>query len=93
MNLGQAAAVIAYELSRDAAAETAPLPRLPWATAGQREDLIEWAVRAMERLEYSRQTSSSGKAERLRRWLNRAPLARQDAGLLRDFFKRAASRP
>jgi TrmH family RNA methyltransferase len=91
MNLGQAAAVIAYELARLKTGEAPRRPRLPLATAGQREDLVRWALRAMERLGYMKEAPSSAKAERLRRALQRWPMPREDAGLLRALLKRASA--
>jgi tRNA/rRNA methyltransferase len=93
MNLGQAAAVIAYELARVPGAAATRAPRAAAADAGQREDLIAWAVRAMEKASHMKADSPARKAERLRLWLNRAPLDRRDAGFLRAYFKRAAARP
>lgn len=89
MNLGQAAAVIAYELARPGGGSAPLLPRLPAATAGQREDLARWAVRAMDRLGYRKDDPEASKAERVRRALLRWPLASEDAGFLRDLLKRA----
>jgi tRNA/rRNA methyltransferase len=91
MNLGQAAAVIAYELSRlkDAAAPRAP--RLAAVTAGQREDLVQWALRAMDRLGYMKDAAPASKAERVRRALQRMPLLSEDAGFLRALLKRVAA--
>lgn len=90
MNLGQAAAVIGYELARLNAGEGPRLPRLPLATAGQREDLVQWALRAMERLGYMKDAPPASKAERVRSALQRLPLVRQDAGFLRALLKRVA---
>ena len=87
MNLGQAAAVIAYELSRATADKSPRLPRLQPAAAGQREDLVRWALRAMERLG----NSHIKEAGRLRSMLQRWPLTRQDAGFLRALLKRASA--
>ena len=91
MNLGQAAAVIAYELARLKAGAAPRLPRQPLATAGQTEDLVQWALRAMDRLGYMKEAPRASKAERLRRALQRCPLPRQDAGFLRALLKRAAA--
>ena len=91
MNLGQAAAVIAYELSRTASGEAPRLPRLAAATAGQREDLVQWALRAMDRLGYMKDAPPASKAERARRALARMPLASEDAGFLRALLKRVVS--
>jgi tRNA/rRNA methyltransferase len=91
MNLGQAAAAIAYEIARPAAAAAPRLPRLPLASSGQREDLVQWALRAMDRLGYMKQTPQASKAERLRRALQRWPLPREDAGFLRALLKHAAA--
>jgi tRNA/rRNA methyltransferase len=93
MNLGQAAAVIAYELTRPRTGEAPRRPRLPLATEGQREDLVQWALRAMDRLGYMKDAPPASKAARLRRALQRVPLPRQDAGLLRALLKRAAGAP
>ena len=92
MNLGQAAAVIAYELSRLKADEAPLLPRLPLATAGQTEDLVQWALRALDRLDYMKETPQAAKAERVRRALQRRPLTRQDAGFLQALLKRVSAR-
>ena len=92
MNLGQAAAVIAYELSRAEPREAPKLPRLPPALAGQVEDLVSWTLRAMDGLAYMPRTARAVKAERVRRALSRLSLARQDAGFLRALLKRAAAR-
>jgi tRNA/rRNA methyltransferase len=90
MNLGQAAAVIAYELARLKADAAPRLPRLPMAAAGQSEDLVEWGLRAMDRLGYMKDAPRASKAERLRLALQRSPLTRQDAGFLRALLKRVA---
>jgi TrmH family RNA methyltransferase len=92
MNLGQAAAVIAYELTRQRSDAGPRPPRLPAATAGQREDLVRWALRAMDGLGYMKDTPEAEKATRLRLALQRVPLARQDAGFLRALLKHAAGR-
>jgi tRNA/rRNA methyltransferase len=91
MNLGQAAAVIAYELARPKAGEAPRLPRLPLATTGQREDLVQWALRAMDRIGYMTGTPPAANAERVRRALQRWPLTREDAGFLRALLKRVAA--
>jgi TrmH family RNA methyltransferase len=91
MNLGQAAAVIAYELSRTPSAAAPRLPRLAAATAGQREDLVQWALRAMDRLGYMKDAPAASKAERARRALQRLPLLSEDAGFLRALLKRVAA--
>ena len=92
MNLGQAAAVIAYELARLKAGEAPRLPRQPLATAGQTEDLVQWALRALDRLGYMKETPEASKAERVRLALLRRPLSRQDAGFLRALLKRVSAR-
>lgn len=91
MNLGQAAAVIAYELARLKTGAAPLLPRLPMAAAGQNEDLVRWGLRAMERLGYMKGAPSASKAERLRLALQRSPLTRRDAGFLRALLKLAAA--
>jgi TrmH family RNA methyltransferase len=91
MNLGQAAAVIAYELARPRAGAAPRLPRLPMAVAGQNEDLVEWALRAMDRLGHMTDAPRASKAERVRLALQRSPLTRRDAGFLRAFLKRVAA--
>jgi tRNA/rRNA methyltransferase len=91
MNLGQAAAVIAYELARPKADGAPRLPSLPLAAAGQREDVVAWALRAMDRIGYMSDTPSAAKAGRVRRALQRWPLTRKDAGFLRALLKRVAA--
>ncbi|HEX4047627.1 MAG TPA: TrmH family RNA methyltransferase [Elusimicrobiota bacterium] len=91
MNLGQAAAAIAYELARSKGGEPARRPRLAPANAGQREDLVQWALRAMDRVGYLKETPRASKAARLRRALQRWDLPREDAGLLRALLKRVAA--
>ncbi|MEK7859602.1 MAG: TrmH family RNA methyltransferase [Elusimicrobiota bacterium] len=91
MNLGQAAAVIAYELSRPELSEKLRSPGRPLATAAQREDLVQKALRAMDRLGYMRGTPEAAKAERLRQALLRWRLIRQDAALLQALLKRVAA--
>jgi TrmH family RNA methyltransferase len=92
MNLGQAAAVIAYEISRPKAAAAPRLPREPLASAGQTEDLVRWALLALDRLDYMKDTPEAAKAERVRRALQRRPLSRQDAGFIRALLKRVSAR-
>ncbi|MFI5349816.1 MAG: RNA methyltransferase [Elusimicrobiota bacterium] len=92
MNLGQAAAVISYEIARAEAGAAPRLPRLPLATAGQTEDVVQWALRALDRLDYMKGTPEAAKAERVRRALQRRPLTRQDAGFLRALLKRVSAR-
>lgn len=91
MNLGQAAAVIAYELARGKTDAAPRLPRLALAATGQREDLVQWTLRAMDRLGYGKEVSQAVKAERLRRALHRLPLTRREVGNLRAIAKHAAA--
>jgi tRNA/rRNA methyltransferase len=91
MNLGQAAAVIAYELARLRSGQAPRLPRAALATSGQREDLVRWALRAMERLGYMTNVPPASRADRIRRALQRTPLQAEDAGFLRALLKRAAA--
>lgn len=90
MNLGQAAAVIAYELSRRPAGEAPRAPHEPSPTAEQMEDLLRKALTAFDRLDYMRNTPESAKADRIRRMLRRWNLVRKDAALLQALFKRIA---
>lgn len=91
MNLGQAAAVIAYELARREDGEKTRAPNMPLAGAEQREDLVQRALHAMDRLGYMSRTPRAVKADRLRRALLRWRLLRQDAGLLQALLKRVAA--
>jgi tRNA/rRNA methyltransferase len=91
MNLGQAAAVIAYEMSKSNAPAAPRLPRQPLAPAGQREDLVRWAVRAMDRLDYMKDADEAARIGRVRNALGQWPLTRRDAGFLRSLLKRIAA--
>lgn len=93
MNLGQAVAVVAYELARARrAAPAVPSERDEPPTERQLEDLIAKALAAFERVDYMRDLPFRVRAGKLRRRLLALRLKKSDAALAQAFLKRVADR-
>ncbi|HVE13222.1 MAG TPA: TrmH family RNA methyltransferase [Elusimicrobiota bacterium] len=90
MNLGQAVALVAYELARAglprAVAENEELPPVPQ----QLENLLGAALGAMRRADYNQHMPEATRRELLRRMLNRWKLTRGDAAFLQGLLRRLA---
>lgn len=93
MNLAQAAAVIAYELSRSRAPARPLFPRRPRPTVEQMEDLVGKGLAAMRRLDYMRNVPEPAKSERLRSMFLGWRLERRDAAWLQALLGRMAVAP
>jgi tRNA/rRNA methyltransferase len=88
MNLGQAAALLAYELSRG---RRAPLPResgLDAAPAGQAEALLREFLRAFVSMDFMQGLPEKERVRRVRDALKRLRPCRKDAGLLLAVLRR-----
>jgi tRNA/rRNA methyltransferase len=91
MNLGQAVALVAYELARRPGAREPRLPGLPAAPAEQTEALRREFLRAFAALGYQRGVPEAVQARRVRDALNRLRPCRQDAGLLLAVLRRVGA--
>jgi tRNA/rRNA methyltransferase len=88
MNLGQAAALFAYELSRGTGAKRTREPDLAPAPAEQVEALLREFLRAFEAVDYMRGLPGKERARRVRDALKRLRPCRKDAGLLLAILRR-----
>jgi tRNA/rRNA methyltransferase len=88
MNLGQAAALFAYELSRCPRPPRARRPELAPAPAGQAEALLREFLRAFEAVDYMRGLPEEERTRRVRDALKRLRPCRKDAGLLLAVLRR-----
>jgi tRNA/rRNA methyltransferase len=88
MNLGQAAALVAYELARNPRSQKIRAPRFPPAPAEQTEALLAAFLRAFAALGYMRGVPERVQAGRVRDALKRLRPCRQDAGLLLAVLRR-----
>ena len=88
MNLGQAVAVVAYELARTGFREPRSEPKEALPGAEQLEDLVRLALAASDRLDFMRNCSPAAKAERLRRMRRRWRATRRDAALIQSLLRR-----
>ena len=91
MNLGQAAALVAYELSCEAKPRRMPSAGFPPAPAEQIEALVGEFLRAFAVLDYMRGVPPQVQARRVRDALKRLRPCRKDAGLLRALLRRVES--
>lgn len=93
MNLGHAAAVIAYELARSSARVPARRePKDAPPAPEQLEDLMRKALSAMDRLDYMRATPEASKARMLREMFRHWALRRKDTAFLQALFRRILAR-
>lgn len=95
MNLGQAAALVAYQLSLSGAASR-PMPDAAGETCAaaagrQLEELLRLALAAFDRLGYMSRSPAAAKASRLRRMFLGWRLSSCDAALLQAIFRRVAA--
>lgn len=79
MNLGQAVAVVLYELVRQDEPEPAPEPVAPMASAGDRERLVDLLTEMLERSTGEREASGSTAEERVRRLIRPMALTEEEA--------------
>jgi TrmH family RNA methyltransferase len=92
MNLGQAVAVISYELSRSGARKSGleSIPRPP--AARQLEDLMERTLDVFQYLEYKKRVPRKSLETQLRQSILHWNMTRKDAALLQALFKRIGER-
>ena len=88
MNLGQAVAVTAYELSRRGLEDGIREPGYAAPVGRQVEALVALADRALERADYMQHMPASTRSEKLRRMLLRWRMTRGDATLLAAYLRR-----
>ncbi|MCX5797193.1 MAG: RNA methyltransferase [Elusimicrobia bacterium] len=88
MNLGQAAALLAYELSRGVRVPRAVAPDLAPAPAEQIEVLVREHLRAFKVLDYMQGVPGAEQSRRVRDALKRLQPCRKDAGLLLGILRR-----
>lgn len=86
MNLGQAVAVCLYELARDAAAPTGPLPRRSMRS-GDAEQLTQMLLDALRESGYTNRIIATSTERKVRRFLRRLNLTARDAVLLMGFLR------
>ena len=92
MNLAQAVAAVAYELSRDfAGASGVREPEYAAPVSHQVERLVHLAEAALARVGYMQHMPASTRAEKLRRAFLRWRMTRGDATLMAAFLRRMAS--
>jgi len=88
MNLGQAAALLAYELTRDPRAPRTREPELAPAPAEQAEALLREFLRAFQAMDYMQGLPADELTRRVRDALKRLRPCRKDAGLLLAVLRR-----
>ena len=88
MNLGQAAALLAYELARSPRAGPAREPELAGAPAEQVEALLREFLRAFQAADYMQGLPEKERTRRVRETLKRLRPCRKDAGLLLAVLRR-----
>lgn len=88
MNLGQAAAVAAYELARASLEKSLTAPREPPPTPEQTEELVRLASGAFLKARYMHHMPEPTRRERLRSAFLRWNLTRGDSALLQGLFRR-----
>lgn len=91
MNLGQAVAVIAYQLSRFKLEKAVTRAEDPLLEGRQALDLTELALRAMERTGMNRHLSPAQRRLKFRSGLMRWSMTRADAAFLSGLIKRLMS--
>jgi tRNA/rRNA methyltransferase len=79
MNLGQAVAVVLYEVIRQEAARPVPAVEVPRATAGDRERLVGLLVEALEQSGAARKGERALGVEKVRRLVRHMGLTEPDA--------------
>ena len=93
MNLGQAAALVAYELLRSPSLGRVETPQLPPAPSEQREALISEFLRVFAALDYMQGVPPHIQARRVRDAMLRLRPCRKDAGLLLSVLRRVEAGP
>jgi len=88
MNLGQAVALVAYELARRPGDQKVAEPQLSAAPAEQLEALLREFVRAFAACGYMQGVPEASQARRVREALKRMSPCRKDAGLLLAVLRR-----
>lgn len=88
MNLGQAAALFAYELSRGTRALRLRVPELAPVTVEQAEALLREFLRACQAVDYMKGLPDKERARRARDAIKRLRPCRKDAGLLIGVLRR-----
>jgi tRNA/rRNA methyltransferase len=88
MNLGQAAALVAYELTRSSRAPRTQEPDLAPAPAEQSEALLREFRRAFAAMDYMQGLPADERTRRVRDALKRLRPCRKDAGLLLAVLRR-----
>lgn len=88
MNLGQAVAVVAWELSRYKLEKAAARSDDPLLEGRQAADLTDLALRAMERTGFNRHLSPAQRRLKFRSGLMRWQMTRADASFLSGLLKR-----
>jgi tRNA/rRNA methyltransferase len=88
MNLGQAVAVVAYELKRGAGAARLKAPEQPRAPAEQETAVAREFLRAFDALGYMRGVPEHVRARKVQDALKRLRPCKQDAGLLLAVLRR-----
>ena len=88
MNLGQAAALFAYELSRGFGVVETQEPHLSASTAEQTEALMREFLRAFKAVDYMQGLPEKERVRRVRDALKRLRPCRKDAGLLLAVLRR-----
>lgn len=88
MNLGQAVAVTAYELSRAKLESSAVEPEEPMLEGRQVEELVDTGMRAMEKGKVNLHMSEATRRLKFRRGLMRWRMTRGDAAFMHGLLKR-----
>ncbi|MBI4349247.1 MAG: RNA methyltransferase [Elusimicrobia bacterium] len=88
MNLGQAAALVAYELSRPVLERSVTSPGEAPAEGRHLEGLVDAAMRAMDKAGVNRHLAPGARRERFRRGLAGWRMTRADASWLRGLLER-----
>lgn len=89
MNLGQAVAVAAYELSRCGLKASAREPGYASPEGAQIEGLVSGSMKALQRVGYWQHMPDTVRAEKLRRAFLRWKLTKGDASLVNAYLRRA----
>lgn len=92
MNLGQAVALTAYELLKAKLEASVREPDERLVDGRQLDELVETALRAMERTGVNAHMTEAGRRERFRRGLNRWGMSRADASWLQGLLERLLAR-
>jgi tRNA/rRNA methyltransferase len=92
MNLGQAAALLAYELTRGPRLSRMRQPELAPAPVEQSEEMLREFLRAFQAMDYMQGLPEGERARRVRDSLKRLRPCRKDAGLLLAVLRRVQGR-